>query len=89
MTTLNAATTSMSHQNGMALVLTGAASVDKHPQAPTNTFNIPFWWDIIVVIVFSVLIYLWAMRTKLPRDEMLLLVNKQGGEEELPPAPHH
>jgi hypothetical protein len=29
------------------------------------------------------------MRTKLPRDEMLLLVNKQGGEEELPPAPHH
>ena len=23
------------------------------------------------------------------RPEMLLLVNKQGGEEELPPAPHH
>ena len=32
-------------------------------------------------------IYLWAMRTKLPRDEMLLLVNKQG-ESELPPRPH-
>jgi amino acid transporter len=67
----------------------GAASSDKHPQAPTNTFNIPFWWDILVVIGFSVLIYLWAMRTKLPRDEMLALVNRQGGEEELPPAPRH
>jgi hypothetical protein len=36
-----------------------------------------------------VAIYLWAMRTKLPRDEMLLLVNKQGGESELPEAPRH
>src|SRR5450755_4563055 len=23
----------------------GAPSSDKHPQPPTNTFNIPFWWD--------------------------------------------
>jgi len=67
----------------------GAASADKHPQAPTNTFNLPFWWDMLVVIAFSVGIYLWAMRTKLPRDEMLNLVNRQGGEEELPPAPRH
>ena len=67
----------------------GAASSDKHPQAPTNTFNIGFWWDILIVVAFSVAIYLWAMRTKLPRDEMLLLVNKQGGESELPPAPRH
>ncbi len=67
----------------------GASSSDKHPLPPTNTFNIGFWWDILVVAAFSVLIYLWAMRTKLPRDEMLTLVNKQGGEEELPPAPHH
>jgi hypothetical protein len=29
------------------------------------------------------------MATRLSRNEMLLLVNKQGGEEELPPAPHH
>ena len=29
---------------------------------------------------FSVAIYFWAMRTKLPRDEMLLLVNRQAGE---------
>ena len=67
----------------------GAASADKHPQPPTNTFNIPFWWDILVAVAFSVVIYLWAMRTKLPRDEMLLLVHRQHGEEELPPAPSH
>ncbi len=67
----------------------GASSSDKHPLPPTNTFHIGFWWDILVVAAFSVAIYFWAMRTKLPRDEMLLLVNKQGGEEELPPAPHH
>ena len=34
----------------------------------------------LIVVAFSVVIYLWAMRTKLPRDEMLLLVNKQAGE---------
>jgi amino acid transporter len=68
----------------------GAASSDKHPLPPTNTFHIGFWWDILVVVAFSVAIYLWAMRTKLPREEMLALVNKQGGgEEELPPAIPH
>ena len=67
----------------------GAVSADKHPQPPTNTFNIPFWWDILVVAAFSVGIYVWAMRTKLPREEMLNLVHRQHGEEELPPAPHH
>ena len=66
-----------------------SGSGDTHPLPPTNTFHIGFWWDILVVAAFSVAIYFWAMRTKLPRDEMLLLVNKQGGEEELPPAPHH
>jgi hypothetical protein len=29
------------------------------------------------------------MRTKLPRDEMLLLVNKQSGEQELPDTGIH
>jgi amino acid transporter len=57
--------------------------------APLNTGHIGFWWDMLVVAGFSVAIYFWAMATKLPRNEMLLLVNKQGGEEELPPAPHH
>jgi amino acid transporter len=62
---------------------------DKHPLPPVNTNAIPFWWDIVVVVGFSVAIYFWAMRTKLPRDEMLALVNRQGGEEELPPTPRH
>ena len=66
-----------------------SGSSDTHPLPPTNTGHIGFWWDMLVVAAFSVAIYLWAMRTKLPRDEMLLLVNRQGGEEELPPAPHH
>jgi amino acid transporter len=57
--------------------------------APLNTGHIGFWWDMLVVAGFSVAIYFWAMATRLPRNEMLLLVNKQGGEEELPPAPHH
>ena len=57
--------------------------------APVNTNAIPFWWDMLVVAAFSVAIYLWAMRTKLPREEMLLLVNRQHGEEELPEAPRH
>jgi len=66
-----------------------SGSGDAHPLPPTNTGHIGFWWDMLVVAAFSVAIYLWAMRTKLPRDEMLLLVNKQGGESELPPAPRH
>jgi hypothetical protein len=57
--------------------------------APVNTSNIPFWWDMLVVAGFSVAIYFWAMATKLPRNEMLTLVNKQGGESELPEAPRH
>jgi amino acid transporter len=62
---------------------------DKHPLPPTNTFHIAFWWDILVVAAFSVAIYFWAMRTKLPREQMLELVNRQHGEQELPDAPRH
>ena len=61
----------------------------KTPLPPTNTGNIPFWWDMLVVAAFSVGIWLWAMRTKLPREEMLLLVNRQHGEEELPDTGIH
>ena len=67
----------------------GAASDDKHPLPPTITMNIPFWWDILIVVVFSVAIYLWAMRAKLPREEMLLLVNKQAEHGEEPGADIH
>jgi hypothetical protein len=57
--------------------------------APVNTGNLGFWWDMLVVAIFSVVIYLWAMRTKLPREETLLLVNKQAGEQELPDTGIH
>jgi amino acid transporter len=52
--------------------------------APVNTKTIPFWWDIVVVAVFSLAIYFWAMYTKLPRAEMLQLVDRQAGEQDLP-----
>src|ERR1700742_3702176 len=58
----------------------GAASSDKHPQPPTITMNIPFWWDIVVLAALSLPIYYWAMYSRLPRDEMLALVNRQPHE---------
>jgi amino acid transporter len=66
-----------------------AGTSDEHPLPPTNTFHIGFWWDMLIVAAFSLAIYYWAMRTRLPRDEMLLLVNRQAGEQELPEAPRH
>ncbi|HEX6522833.1 MAG TPA: APC family permease [Streptosporangiaceae bacterium] len=67
----------------------GAASSDKHPLPPTNTNNLPFWWDMLVVAGFSLLIYFWAMWVKLPKEEMLNLVNRQSDQPELPEAPRH
>ncbi len=58
-------------------------------KAPVNTGHLGFWWDMLVTAGFSLAIYYWAMATKLPREEMLALVSRQGGEEELPPAPRH
>ena len=45
---------------------------------PGNTGNIPFWWDMLIVAVFSVVIFYWAMATRLPREEMLKLVGAPG-----------
>jgi amino acid transporter len=61
----------------------------KTPLPPVNTGHLHFWWDMLVIAVFSLVIYYWAMRTKLSREEMLLLVNKQSGEEELPDTGVH
>ena len=66
----------------------GASSSDKHPLPPTNTFNIPFWWDILVVFGFSMIIYYWAQAVRLPRQEMLDLVNRQSGETPEPRLQH-
>jgi amino acid transporter len=67
----------------------GAPSSDKHPLPPTNTGTIGFWWDIGVVAVFSLAIYFWAMYTRLPREEMLELVEAQGTHGDEPEVPRH
>jgi amino acid transporter len=54
---------------------------------PINTFKIPFGVDFAVVAVFSLIIYYWAMATKLSREDMLALVNAQSGEAADPQEP--
>jgi amino acid transporter len=53
---------------------------------PVNTNRIPFWWDMLIVAVFSLVIFYWAMATKLSREEMMNLVERQGAEH-VEPAP--
>jgi amino acid transporter len=48
---------------------------------PDNTGRIPFWWDMLIVAVFSLIIYYWAMATRLSTAEMLNLVERQSGIE--------
>ena len=43
----------------------------------------------VAVAGFCLIIYYWAMWTRLPRDEMLKLVNRQSGEQELPDTGAH
>ncbi|HUZ23110.1 MAG TPA: APC family permease [Streptosporangiaceae bacterium] len=50
-------------------------------KAPLNTGRIPLWWDIVIVAVFSLAIYFWAQFVRLPRAEMLRLVEAQSGVE--------
>jgi hypothetical protein len=57
--------------------------------APVNTNNIPFWWDMVIVAAFSVIIYYWAMATKVSREEMLALVERQGAHYDEPEVPRH
>jgi amino acid transporter len=44
---------------------------------PDNTNNIPFGWDFLVVAVFALIIYFWAMAVRNPREEVLNLVSRQ------------
>ena len=55
--------------------------------APLNTGHIPFWWDMVVVAAFSLIIYYWAMATRLSRDEMLNLVNRQAAPSDIDDTP--
>jgi amino acid transporter len=58
--------------------------------SPLNTSRIPFWWDMVIVAVFSLVIFYWAMATKLPREEQQRLVMAQASEPEPPSdfSPH-
>jgi amino acid transporter len=49
---------------------------------PDNTGRIPFWWDMLVIAVFSLIIYYWAQLSRLPRDEMLNLVGRQAAAKD-------
>jgi amino acid transporter len=44
---------------------------------PLNTDRIPFWWDMLVVAVFSLIIFFWAQWAKLPTEEVEVLIAKQ------------
>ncbi len=46
---------------------------------PDNTGRLPFWWDMLVVALFSLVIYYWAQYSKLPREEMQMVVAQQSG----------
>ena len=46
-----------------------------------NTNHTRFWWDMLLVAAFSLVIYYWAMATRLPKAEMLNLVERQSGIE--------
>jgi amino acid transporter len=44
---------------------------------PINNDRLPFWWDMLVVAGFSLVIYYWAMYSKLPRADVQHLVDLQ------------
>lgn len=44
---------------------------------PDNTGNIPFWYDMLIVAVFSLVIFFWAQMTCAPKQEMERLISAQ------------
>jgi len=62
---------------GMGLISWGGNFTGGAQSRPIPTGAIPFWWDMLIVAAFSLIIYYWAQAVKLPRDEMLLLADKQ------------
>jgi ABC-type dipeptide/oligopeptide/nickel transport system permease component len=44
---------------------------------PNNTNRIPFGWDMLIVAAFALVIFYWAQAVRLPREEMLNLINRQ------------
>jgi hypothetical protein len=52
---------------------------------PTANPWFPLWWDTLAVVIFSLRIYAWALRSGLPADKVEALVNR-GPTSEEPPA---
>jgi amino acid transporter len=50
---------------------------------PDNTNRIEFGWDMLIVAVFSIVIYYWAQAVRAPREEVLELVARQSAEPDL------
>jgi amino acid transporter len=69
--------------------LLGMGIIAWQGQYKGGTGNIPFWWDMLIVAAFALVIYYWAMATKVPREEMLALVERQGTHGEEPEVPRH
>jgi amino acid transporter len=57
-------------------------------KGPLNTGHLHFGIDMLVVAIFSLVIYYWAQATKLPKEEMLLLVEKQAAHGGVDPTAH-
>jgi len=57
-------------------------------KAPLNTGHLHFGIDMLVVALFSLVIYYWAQATKLPKEEMQLLVEKQAAHGGVDAAAH-
>jgi amino acid transporter len=66
---------------GMGLISWGGQYAGGAVLPPVNTNFLPLWVDLLVIAVFSLVIYYWAMAVKLPREEMLALVAKQGSDD--------
>jgi amino acid transporter len=49
---------------------------------PLNTNTIPFWWDMVIVAGWSLLMYIWAMAVRLPKEEMTELVGRQAARHD-------
>jgi amino acid transporter len=59
----------------------GQYSGESSTAPPLNTGHIGLWYDIGAIAVLSLVIYYWALAVRLPREEVLDLVNRQSGVE--------
>ena len=66
------------------------AAVTSPGAPPINTNTIPFGWDFVVVVAFSLVIFYWAQWSKLPRTEVERLIELQSARmADAPPEVGH